>query len=115
MISLVGAAITIIANIALVPYFGYTGSAWATLICYVSMVVICYIVGLKYYPIPYQVSRFLGYLVLALSIYALSLWLKPFLSQNDFYQYSVNALFLLGFAAIAFLFERRNKILTSPN
>lgn len=115
VISLVGAAITIVANIVLVPAYGYTGSAWATLICYVSMVVICYVVGLKYYPIPYQVGRFLGYLVLALGVYAMSLWLKPFLSQNDFYQYSVNALFLLGFAAIAFLFERRNKILTSPN
>jgi O-antigen/teichoic acid export membrane protein len=115
VISLGGAAITIVANLILVPIYGYTGSAWATLICYVSMAFICYGFGAKYYPIPYQVRRFMGYFVLALAIYALSLWLKPLLSQNAFYQYTANALLLLGFAATAFLFERKNKILTSPN
>jgi O-antigen/teichoic acid export membrane protein len=115
MISLAGAAITIAANMILVPRFGYTGSAWATLICYVSMAAICYVLGAKYYPIPYQVGRLFGYLVIALLIYVVCVDLLPIIKLNDFGRYSVNALFLLGFAALAFVFERKNKVLTSPN
>jgi O-antigen/teichoic acid export membrane protein len=53
----VGAIITIAANILLVPYLGYWGSVWATVASYVSMSVLCYYQGQKYYPIPYQVGR----------------------------------------------------------
>ena len=35
-ISLMGAVITILLNIILIPKVGYIGSAWATLICYFS-------------------------------------------------------------------------------
>jgi O-antigen/teichoic acid export membrane protein len=115
LISLAGAVITIIANLILVPKLGYTGSAWATLICYVSMVVICYAMGAKYFPIPYQVWRLLGYIGLALVIYAISIGIKPFWAQNAFALYGINGLLFVGFAATAFLFERKNKILTSPN
>jgi O-antigen/teichoic acid export membrane protein len=115
MISLIGAGITIAFNLILVPTLGYTGSAWATLICYVSMAIICYFLGAKYFPIPYQVGRIIGYITLALGIYGVSLFLNPYLQSNQMYHHAVNTLFLVGFAAIAFLFERKNKIITSPN
>jgi O-antigen/teichoic acid export membrane protein len=110
VISLVGAGITIAANLILVPRFGYTGSAWATLICYVSMAVICYVMGAKYYPIPYQVTRLLGYLLLALGIYCFANILKPFYGDSMIYQHIVNALFLIGFGVLAFVLERTNSI-----
>ena len=53
----VGALLTILLNLALIPFIGYYGSAWATLICYLTTTVLCYFVGQKYYPIPYPVSR----------------------------------------------------------
>jgi O-antigen/teichoic acid export membrane protein len=115
LISLFGACVTIVVNLLLVPHFGYTGSAWATLICYVSMVVFCYAWGAKHYPIPYQVGRLIGYIILALVIYAVSRMLSPMLETNVILLYAVNSLFLLGFGALAFLFERRNKVLNSPN
>ncbi len=107
MISTTGAVITILANIILVPLLGYTGSAWATLICYVSMAVICYVMGAKYYPIPYQVGRLLGYVVFALVLYFVSTSL-PFAA--GYVKYASSTILLLIFVVAAFLMERKNKI-----
>ncbi|MES2559300.1 MAG: oligosaccharide flippase family protein [Bacteroidota bacterium] len=113
-ISLIGAGITIVANIILIPIFGYTGAAWATLICYVSMAVICYLMGAKYYPIPYNTAKVLFFIAVALALYFVHLWLMPFLSQSVFVQNSFHGLFLLIFIVFAWLFERNNKVLFSP-
>ncbi len=107
MISTIGAVITILANIVLVPLWGYTGSAWATLICYVGMAVICYIMGAKYYPIPYQVKRLLGYIGFALVLYFVSTYL-PFAA--GFIKYATSAILLFIFVVVAILMERKNKI-----
>lgn len=106
MISTAGALITILANIILVPLWGYTGSAWATLICYVSMAVICYFMGAKYYPIPYQVKRLMGYVGFALVLYFVSTYL-PFAA--GYVKYASSAILLLIFVVVAFLLERKNK------
>jgi O-antigen/teichoic acid export membrane protein len=53
----IGAIITVVANLLLVPYLGYWGSVWATVASYTSMSVLGYYQGQKYYPIPYQVGR----------------------------------------------------------
>jgi O-antigen/teichoic acid export membrane protein len=107
MISTIGALITILANIVLVPLWGYTGSAWATLICYVSMAVICYVMGAKYYPIPYQVKRLIGYVGFALVLFFVAKYL-PF--ETGFIKYASSTVLLLIFMVVAFLLERKNKI-----
>jgi O-antigen/teichoic acid export membrane protein len=107
IISTTGAVITILANIILVPLLGYTGSAWATLICYISMAIICYAVGAKYYPIPYQIRRLLGYIGLALALFLLSTYLPI---PVGLVKHTVNAILILSFVGITFLFERKNTI-----
>jgi O-antigen/teichoic acid export membrane protein len=72
LISFGGAGVTILLNILLIPYLGYMGSAWATLACYFSMAVACYLIGQKYYPIPYPVGSILFYLATAIGLYFLS-------------------------------------------
>jgi len=62
LIAIFGAAITIGLNLWWVPVYEYTGSAWATLICYVSMTGAGLWFGQKYYPIPYQFSKLSLYL-----------------------------------------------------
>jgi len=69
MISLIGAAITIILNILLVPVFGYMGAAWATLICYTSMIIVTYFMGQKYYKINYDLKNISIYFAVAIVIY----------------------------------------------
>lgn len=68
-ITLAGALITILLNIWWIPSFSYTGSAWATFICYAFMMIVSYLLGQKYYPVPYNVPRILFYILLAASIY----------------------------------------------
>jgi O-antigen/teichoic acid export membrane protein len=68
-ISIFGAAVTIALNIWWIPIFGYTGSAWATLVCYASMMVVSYFIGQRYFKVPYDVLKFAGYVVAAVAIY----------------------------------------------
>ncbi len=72
IISVIGALITIVLNVVLIPKIGFVGSAWATLVCYVSMTVISYLWSRKYYPIDYDVPRILMYIGLAIGAYYFS-------------------------------------------
>ncbi|MFN8282692.1 MAG: oligosaccharide flippase family protein [Chitinophagales bacterium] len=69
VISIIGAIITVVMNIILVPQIGYFGGAWATLACYAVMLIIGYITEQKYYPIPYDYKRILFYLFAAIGLY----------------------------------------------
>ncbi len=77
-ISLIGAVITIVLNILLVPTFGYMGAAWATLVCYVVIAWISYIWGQKHFPVPYPVKALLLYAFLALAFYTLHHYVLDF-------------------------------------
>lgn len=105
-ISLTGAAITVFMNLVLIPVYGYTGSAYATLTCYLSMAVICYVMGMRYYPIPYDLGKILGYTGLALALFAASRFL-PDVVDNPLVLYPLNALLLVVFAVTAFWVERK--------
>lgn len=105
VISVIGAVITVAGNFALIPVLGYTGSAWATLLCYLSMVIICYVMGMKYYPIPYNTGRVLGYIVLALALFFGSRFLTPQI-DNAIIANGLNAVLLVSFCAVAFLVEQ---------
>lgn len=106
MISLIGAGITIAANFILVPIMGYTGAAWATLICYVSMTLICYVMGMKYYPIPYHTIKLMGYIIFAIVIYAAAVLIKENTASLST-QFILNALLMILFAGVVFVVERR--------
>jgi len=74
-VAVAGAVITIAALLWLVPIYGYEGAAWAHLVCYGSMVVMSYLLGRRYYPVPYDLRRVLGYVALGLALYGLGGWL----------------------------------------
>lgn len=107
-IALVGAGITVGANLVLIPYFvkigamGYLGSAWTTLGCYASMVGLAYVLGQRHYPIPYAIGRMGAYLGLALLIYiGYSQWIRPLLAPQTLLSYGCSAgLWLLYVAVI---------------
>ena len=67
----------------MIPILGYLGSALATLSCYASMTIICYLLGRKHYPIPYEVGSALFYLSLTGIIAWLSLQIS--ISNQVFY------------------------------
>ncbi len=53
----IGAVITIVANIVLIPEMGYHGAAWATLMAYVAMMLFSYLLGQKLHPVPYNLKE----------------------------------------------------------
>jgi len=73
-ISLAGAMITIVFNFILIPKYSYMGSAWVSMLAYFVMMVISYILGQKYYPIPYQLKRIVSYLLISVVLVILSFW-----------------------------------------
>jgi len=68
----VGALITVVINVSLVPVFGYHASAWAHIACYLTMVIMSYYIGRRYYKIPYETVRILVYFVFGLALYWIS-------------------------------------------
>jgi len=116
LISMIGAGITIAANFILIPLYGYTGSAWATLICYTSMAVICYAMGARYYPIPYHTGKVLLFIGVALGLYFVHEFVLRLVGPvSEVFAYSLHSIFLAAFIAFAWLFERNNKVLFSPS
>jgi len=69
---LIGTVIIVAGNILLVPRFSYWGSVWSAFACYFIIMLLSYLVGLKYLNIPYNLRTLGMYSALALSLYALS-------------------------------------------
>jgi len=99
-ISLIGAAITIGFNIIFIPKIGFMACAYATLIAYSVMMLISYMLGRKYYPVPYDVNRIAIYLIIST---ALSFITYYHLDRNIL----LGTVFLLLFVALVAFLERK--------
>lgn len=71
MIAVFGMLVTLALNFMLIPKMGYMGAAWATFICYASMMLLSYFAGRRFYPVPYDVLRISSYILLAVLLYYL--------------------------------------------
>ena len=90
-ISIVGAAITLLLNFLLIPKYSYYGSAIATIAAYGSMMLISYVMGNKYYPIPYDMKKIGGYLGLSIVFSIISFY---FFRENYFIGITLLLIFL---------------------
>jgi O-antigen/teichoic acid export membrane protein len=68
-IAIAGALLTILINVLFIPTYGFEASAWATLIVYAFQMVASYLLGQKYYPIKYNLRKFMLYLGLAIFLF----------------------------------------------
>lgn len=73
-ISIVGALITVVLNLILIPELGYFGAAITTLVCYFSIAAITFILGQKHYPIPYETGKILLVMLSCFGCAALSFY-----------------------------------------
>jgi O-antigen/teichoic acid export membrane protein len=105
-ISIAGAVITIALNVLWIPIYGYIGSAWATLICYASMMVISFFVGQRHFKVPYNVAKFFAYLSCAIVVYLLHhRFVAPLYSHQPVLYSLVNFLIVLAALATVYKFE----------
>ncbi len=100
----IGAMITIIGNYYGIPEYGFTASAVTTLAAYGFMVIVAYLAGQKFYPVPYQLPLLLMLLVVA-TLPITVLYYNP-LEWGE-YQLNVGRLATVAlFATVIFLVEK---------
>lgn len=107
-VAVLGALVTVAMLLWLVPRFGYAGAAWAHLGCYSTMVLLSYLLGRRYYPVPYDLKRVLGYPVLGVAIYLLDqrFFAPPLAEGLAFGHWPIAAAWMGLFAAAVVTLER---------
>ena len=104
IIALGGAVVTIAANYFLIPVLGYMGSSIATLLCYASMTAACYLLGQKFYPIPYHVVNDMLYILFTtLLLYAVT----ATSIQNQIVSVAFHTIVILAYVTGVFFIEKR--------
>jgi O-antigen/teichoic acid export membrane protein len=108
-LSVIGALITFILNFWWIPLsadhaiYGYYGSAWATFICYASMMVLSYVIGQKYYPVKYNIPKFFFYLGIAVALYFVNVLVRV---DNRILSISFHTLLLAIYISIVLMVEK---------
>ena len=102
--SLAGVVITVVFNLLLVPRMGFMGAALASLACYATMALLCYVKGQKEYPIPYKMGPIFLHILVA------SAWvgLVYFWSPGTWVSLFLSVIYL----GIIYLWEFKNKIIS---
>ncbi len=119
LISLMGMAITYGVCYLLIPKIGILGAAWATFLCYLTMLVTSYFQGQKYYPLVYPVKKILAYLLVT-SFLLLVLWvMREKMNLEKMYSITINIIVFGTFTIIVytleikrFIPEIKNKVLS---
>ena len=98
-VTFVGLAVTVVANVALLPRWGYYGAAWARFAAEAAMVAVSYYLNRRYFPTPYDVRRIVEYGVLGLALFFVSEALLPYV--DGVAEYGMNVVIFLLFVAYA--------------
>jgi O-antigen/teichoic acid export membrane protein len=102
--SIIGAIITIILNLLLIPSFGFIASAWITLVAYSMMSLMSYFYGKKYYKIPYDIGKINLYLLSSILLSSISF----LYFRNNLWVSSIMIISFIGYIII----NERKEILT---
>lgn len=95
--SLIGCVVLVAINFLFVPHFGYMACAWGGFAGYGVAMVLCYIVGRKYYPIDYPLKEIGLYVGLTAVLYAASVLVDW---GGSFENVTYRTLLLLVFVAV---------------
>lgn len=103
IITIGGVVVTFAANYFLIPVWGYMGSSVATLLCYFSMTGACYLLGQRYFPIPYRVGSGLTYVTLTtLLVYVIN----SISITNQMVGVTFHTIVILVYVAVIFFIEK---------
>lgn len=100
-LALLGALITIVINFIFIPTYHYYAAAWTTFICYGTMMVLSYLMGQRFYPVPYNTVRIIFYLASAFGI----VYLAQVLALEGWQRDTTHAVFLLAYMGMVFFVE----------
>ncbi len=103
-ISLFGAAITLGISITLLPVIGYSASAWASLVSYMAMVGLGYMIGQRHYPIAYPIGKIFLDLIIIIALLIVGLLIRTHLSIS--LKYTLYVLLLIAFMYYIYVSEK---------
>jgi len=80
LIILIGCLFTVVLDYFFVPIYGYPAAAVIRMFSYILITVICYVLGQRYYPIPYRIDAIVLYFAVALVLFVGQFFVTKFLS-----------------------------------
>jgi O-antigen/teichoic acid export membrane protein len=97
-ITLVGASITVLINVLLIPVYGYMASAWAHVASYGAMILMSFILAEKRYKVHYNMKGLLIYFVIAIGMVIFGRFFKY---PNLITELIINTVFIIAFILYA--------------
>jgi O-antigen/teichoic acid export membrane protein len=93
-ITIVGAAITVLINLLLVPSFGYMASAWAHIASYGAMLIMSFIFARNHFKVEYNMKSLLPYFIIAIGMVLFS---QFYHYHNLVTELAINTVFIIVF------------------
>jgi O-antigen/teichoic acid export membrane protein len=103
-ITAVGAVITVVVIFTLIPVLGFIGAALSTLLSYMAMTILCYVIGQKHYPVPYQTKKGIFYLSAAFLLGYCGFLLDV---DHPWINFFAQNIFVLAYILIIILMEKK--------
>lgn len=110
IITVIGATITLVANWLYIPVYGMMACAWTTFFTYFIMMVLSYLLGQRYFPVPYAPGKLLVYIAAAFGLFALQQAVGHF---TDSMGVRLVSAFVLSMVFLALLLRRERGELRS--
>ncbi len=95
-ITLTGLVASVVANLIMIPKWGYFGAAWARLASEAVMVAVSYWLNCKYFPTPYKLGRIGEYILLGVVLFGASEVAIEYIDSRVL-MFGVNTLLLGGY------------------
>ncbi len=111
MISTSGMIVSLTANYFLIPSLGIMGAAWASLIAYFFLSTTAYLIGQKYYAIPFKPLRLLTYIAMAVAVYLLSDQMDAFFQWGMIVKLLMHGIWILIYLGLLLIIERKGLLL----
>jgi O-antigen/teichoic acid export membrane protein len=105
-IAFIGAFITVILNVLLIPRYSYMASAWAHVASYGSMIILSFAFARKHYKVNYDMIRLVPYFLIAIAMVCFSMY---FPYPNIIVELTVNTILFALFVMYA---QFRDKVVT---
>jgi O-antigen/teichoic acid export membrane protein len=93
-ITIIGALVTVLINVLLIPFYGYMASAWAHIASYGTMIIVSFYFAETRYKINYNMKALLPYFGIALAMTFFGIY---FPYPNLLAELAINTLFILLF------------------
>ena len=98
----ISALVNISLNLILIPLYGSMGAAVSTLLAYIVLVLVAYVINQRIYPIPFETGIFISALLLGIALYSGSGFLAQTQGTFGAWSLSLTALALYSGCLVCF-------------